>query len=328
MSYAIGSNTVTREEWLEARRNLITASDIGAILGLNAYKSSTDLWLEKKGLVPEKEESGAMWLGKALEDTAAKWWGERNGKQVIPHGCLVISECGRFGATPDFLAGSEINPSSLLETKTTVIRAAKAIGFDPYQQGTDRVPESYLLQCQWQMFVTGERVCHLALLVLDARELWCYEIHRNDDLIRKCVTAAENFLELLASDEMPPITGEHPRDLDTLNDLYPQDDGEAIHATEEDEVLLARLEAAYGDYKRAEAEKKRLEALLKARMESATTLLFGDGYKRKITWKTQAGRTDWKSIALSFSPSTEAISGSTTAPTRVLRHPFKSDQED
>lgn len=326
MSYAIAGKPATREEWLEARRQVITATDISAILGLNQYKSRTDLWLEKHGLAVDKEESGAMWLGRAFEDVCAKWWSERTRLKVSHHGSLVTSPCGRFGATPDYLFSDGQDYEGLLETKTTVLRSAQAIGFDPYQQGTDRVPESYLLQCQWQMFVCGERVCQLALLVLDVRELWVYEIQRHEGLIAKCVAAAEEFLECLKGD-MPEITGEHPRDLGTLAELFPDGDGEPIHATEEDEALIARFEMAQADLKRAEANKEGIEAQIKARMGEAPALLFGDGWKQKITWKTQAGRTDWKGLALSFSPTTDQIAASVTAPTRVFRHPFKSGKE-
>lgn len=325
MSYAIGGKPATREEWLEARRQVITATDIGAILGLNPYKSRTDLWLEKNGLTADKEETGAMWLGRAFEDVCAKWWSERMGRKVCSHGSLVISDCGRFGATPDYTVETD-DVQELLEAKTTVLRSAQGIGFDPYQQGTDRVPESYVLQCQWQMFLTETQVCHLALLVLDVRELWVYEIRRCEDLIAKCVRAAEEFLELLKGD-MPEITGDHPRDLKTLAELYPEDEGEPIHATDEDEALIARFEMAVSDLKRAEVNKDALEAQIKARMGESPALLFGDGYKQKLTWKAQAGRTDWKKLALSFSPTTEQINSSASAPSRVFRHPFKSGKE-
>jgi len=42
------------EQWLSNRRNALGGSDAAAILGLNPYKSNTDLWKEKTGrIVPE-----------------------------------------------------------------------------------------------------------------------------------------------------------------------------------------------------------------------------------------------------------------------------------
>lgn len=41
----------SREEWLAARKNRIGGSDVSAIVGMNPYKSNTDLWAEKTGLI-------------------------------------------------------------------------------------------------------------------------------------------------------------------------------------------------------------------------------------------------------------------------------------
>lgn len=43
-----------RAEWLKARKNYIGGSDASAVVGMNPYKSNTDLWLEKTGqIIPE-----------------------------------------------------------------------------------------------------------------------------------------------------------------------------------------------------------------------------------------------------------------------------------
>ena len=39
----------TEEEWLAARNQGITATDIPTIVGANPYKSAYKLWLEKRG---------------------------------------------------------------------------------------------------------------------------------------------------------------------------------------------------------------------------------------------------------------------------------------
>ena len=45
-----------REEWLQ-NRTRIGGSDASAIVGLNPYKSNTDLWLEKTGQVTSEDIS-------------------------------------------------------------------------------------------------------------------------------------------------------------------------------------------------------------------------------------------------------------------------------
>ena len=41
----------SHEEWLEDRRKGIGGSDVGALLGLNKYKSPYTLWAAKSGLL-------------------------------------------------------------------------------------------------------------------------------------------------------------------------------------------------------------------------------------------------------------------------------------
>ena len=56
----------TREEWLDGRKSLITASDAAAALGLSPFKSPLKLYTEKIGLAEDGEEREAMKWGKAL----------------------------------------------------------------------------------------------------------------------------------------------------------------------------------------------------------------------------------------------------------------------
>ena len=49
---------MTREEWLEARKNGIGGSDAATILGLNPYKTTIELWEEKTG---KREAEDIIW---------------------------------------------------------------------------------------------------------------------------------------------------------------------------------------------------------------------------------------------------------------------------
>ena len=59
----------SHEEWLALRRQDITASVAGALLGVHPKSSPFQLWAEKTGLVPETddEETPAMKRGRRLE---------------------------------------------------------------------------------------------------------------------------------------------------------------------------------------------------------------------------------------------------------------------
>lgn len=59
MAASISAHTQypTRAAWLEARGYRIGGSDASAVLGMNPYKSTTDLWLEKTGQVKPEDIS-------------------------------------------------------------------------------------------------------------------------------------------------------------------------------------------------------------------------------------------------------------------------------
>ncbi len=50
----VKTNDLSREDWLEVRKNGIGSSDATAALGLNPYQSQLELWMEKTGRDPRR----------------------------------------------------------------------------------------------------------------------------------------------------------------------------------------------------------------------------------------------------------------------------------
>lgn len=67
----ISTKGMSRQEWLEERRNAIGGSDTSAILGLNPYATPYTVWADKTGRLPEKEDSEAMRQGRDFEQYVA-----------------------------------------------------------------------------------------------------------------------------------------------------------------------------------------------------------------------------------------------------------------
>ena len=58
MKILVKTGKLSREEWLKWRTKGIGGSDVSIIAGINKFKSSFQLWLEKTGqIVPQEEES-------------------------------------------------------------------------------------------------------------------------------------------------------------------------------------------------------------------------------------------------------------------------------
>ena len=82
MANTISTLEMTHEEWLERRHESIGASESGAILGINPYKSAVDVYLEKVNRMNSLEDNFNMWLGRALEPVIKRRFEEETGLKV------------------------------------------------------------------------------------------------------------------------------------------------------------------------------------------------------------------------------------------------------
>ena len=72
-----------KNQWLKQRQRGIGGSDISAVLGVNPWKTSYDLWLEKTGRAPlETATTPAMQRGTILEPVVADLYAEETGRRL------------------------------------------------------------------------------------------------------------------------------------------------------------------------------------------------------------------------------------------------------
>jgi len=94
---------MSREDWLAYRQTGLGGSDVGAVLGLDDYKSSLELYHQKIGLVPLRDLPNVpKFMGLQLEDLIFKLWGYWEGTQasVIENEARkrVVGRCRRVRA--------------------------------------------------------------------------------------------------------------------------------------------------------------------------------------------------------------------------------------
>lgn len=193
----ISTVDMTREEWLEHRRKSIGGSDAAAVVGLNRYASPYSLWADKRGLLPEKEDSEAMRLGRDLEDYVAKRFTEETGKRVRRERNIIINPEIPFAhANVDRLI---IGEDAGLECKTTSALNTKRFKGGDY-------PANYYVQCVHYMMVTGAARWYLAVLVLGVGFYW-YCIERDEAEIEALRLAEGEFWGMVESNTPPPVDG-------------------------------------------------------------------------------------------------------------------------
>lgn len=269
-------------EEIERRRSVVGASEVGLLFGLPSFGGRTvsDLWYEKKfGTVTSGKGNASTALGHKLEPIVLDEAEQRLGTSIVDRQLWLRNGCN--AATLD---GRCANNGAIVEAKTSGVlwRTDAEWGED----GSDDVPDSYLMQVQAQLLVTGAEIGWLAALI-GGRGFAMFEIHPNEDLQFAIQSKSAEFIASLASD-IPP---EEPPTLETLKRLRRQPD-KVLEYREEIELAHDILEEAKADCKKTDEAKDIAQRRLLAMLGDAEAAQVTGGY---ITYKPQTRKE-------SFSP--------------------------
>ena len=284
----ISTVNMPREEWLEYRRKSIGGSDAASILGLNPYSSPYSVWADKLGLLPEKEDSEAMRLGRDLEDYVAKRFTEATGKKVRRENHILINPDYPFAhANVDRVI---IGEDAGLECKTT-----STLNLKRFKNG--EFPETYYVQCVHYMMITGAKRWYLAVLVL-GREFMHFTIERDEDEIAALAQSEEAFWQLVKERTAPMADGA-PSTSAAISAVYPE-------AREFNAVDLTAYESMLDEYTALSAQIKALEALRDEAANKVKTFLAeaseGESRGYNVSFKNGIKRTfDVKKFAAAHS---------------------------
>jgi len=205
------------DEWYAKRlwvdgEGVFGASDAAALCGLSPYAQPLNIYRRCLGMETVKETE-RMRMGKRLEPVIRDIYSERAASDMeAPIPMLISRERPFVAATPD---AKRISDGRLVELKSTTWRRAAELG----EHGTDWVPDDWYLQVQQQMYVTGEEVADIAVLV-DRDTFLVYEIRRSDEVIEHILDAAEDMRRRLLERDPPPPDWEHPATPALVKKLY------------------------------------------------------------------------------------------------------------
>lgn len=264
------------QEWLDYRRDRISATDLGVILGLNPYRSEATLAREKLGEIPSQPSSLIMRIGTALEDTIAAEYSERTGDRLQRFRSLVQHPTIPWAiASPDRRV---IGRRKVVELKWTNSRR--------YDNG---LPDDTETQARWQLGVLGWQEADVAVLHGNG-DFETFPIEHDPQTFANLVTVAADFRRRLAAG------GPFSEDAASIKARYPADDGTAMLSDAEIEEAvfeLLRLRAQRADI---EAACDRIETAIKAKMGEHARLV-GIGWS--VTWKRtkDVEETNWRAIA-------------------------------
>lgn len=266
-----------REAWLKTRNLGIGGSEASVIVGLNKWKSPFQLWLEKTGQVEPEDlsDNEYVYWGTVLEQAVADRFCELTGKKVQKRGIMQSEEYPFMLASVDRMVVGE---NAGLECKTTN-------GFASKQWEDDEVPDSYYVQCQHYMAVTGCDKWYITVLIGGNKFIW-KEIPRNDDDIAALIQAEKDFwFKNIIGGEMPEVDGSSNCSL-ALQEQFRGGQTEPIVLDEAEEIIIS-LDEINSSIKELESLKKEKQNNLCKMLGDNEIALVGE---RKVTWKLQAGR--------------------------------------
>ena len=267
------------DEWLAAKRTLITSTDVAAILGVSPYASEGDVARHKQG-APDQEPDDAMArrmrLGLAMEDLVAREDEVEHGFKLRHVRRMIISDTYPWAGTSlDF---ERIGQRTIVEIKTSSAR--------DWGEG---LPERVEAQVRWQMGVAGYPAAHVAVLRYGS-QLECYDLEHDEEVFQNLIIIAEDFRVRLAAG------GPFNETIQSIRRAYRRDDGSEIVATKEEADAVGILLDVRRRKALLDEQDDKIVLALQQRMATASVMT-GDGFQ--ITWK-QAKPTRivaWKQVA-------------------------------
>ncbi len=215
----ISTKDLSRDKWLEVRRQGVGSSDAAAACGIHPYLSMLELWLIKTGrTTSDLDESidgySPLYWGNTLEPMVAKYYQEKTGNKVRRVNAILQhpeTDKSFMLANLDYtVTGSD--DVQVLECKTAGEHGAKL--------WRDGVPLYVTCQVQHQLAVTGKQAAHICVL-LCGHEAKIYKVERDERLIKSIIEQERLFWQYVETDT-PPTPDHSESAAKALKLLYPE----------------------------------------------------------------------------------------------------------
>lgn len=268
----------SREEWLEARRTGIGASDMASLLNISGWGTPFHVWLAKVGGPALDSPTKEKRWGLKLEETIATAYEETTGRAVILPPKLIRSKQAPFMlASLDRVVEDAgiIFPLELKSASSDKDFRGNVIWGEP---GSDHVPDIYNVQCQHQMFVVGAPFADIAVLI-GLGDFRVYRIPRHDGLIETILRVAEDFWQSVVTYQSPEPSWEHPLTPALVTRLYGLDEELTVQLGMDAVEMLDRWEEAKDGIAAAKRAADLWKSRLLMQMGEAAVAYLPDGSK-------------------------------------------------
>lgn len=197
------------EDWLTLRTKGIGGSDIGAVMGLNKYKSPLQVYKEKvEDYKVDLSDNANVKKGKVLEELiltqyVQPYFGKMGYMVQKPEFMMINSNYPYFRANVDGIGKNLTGVGDdhiIIEIKWVSEYAEVNWNGSEYCG----VPASYYAQVQLYMLVTGAQKAYICALFDKNWEMHYYMIPRDELFIAKMKTLGEKFYNINMTMHIPP----------------------------------------------------------------------------------------------------------------------------
>lgn len=273
----------SREQWLALRRQDVTASVVGGLLGVSDYVTAYGLWALKSGRIEEDpEDNPAMKRGRLLEPVALQLLAEERPTWTIEApGVYLRDPAVRLGATPDaYATRPDIAGRGVVQVKTTTETVFRSKWLDPDTR--EVVPPMWIVaQAIVEAHLSGASwACVACLVVGFGIDLHIVDVPIHRGLIGRVEDEVLEFWRRVAESDPPPA--DYARDGAIIAGLYDDDDGSEIDLSDDERIAdliveRARLKAIEAQGAVAEKARKPIDTEIVHRLGNATRARIAGG---------------------------------------------------
>jgi len=219
---SIPKENLSHEQWLNERRKGIGGSDVGAVVGVNEYRSQKDVWEDKLGITPHWGGNEATEWGVRLEDPIAEKWVEDQKREVRKDKIIRI-----HSEYPELLVNLDREIIDNNDGRGPGVLEIKCVSENMYKAWQEEIPLNYYCQFQHELAVTGWKWGEFALLV-GGRKFERLALERDDGFIKEMTTECHDWWhKYVIPKKSPPLTA---GELTKLTVYY---EGESIEVSQE-----------------------------------------------------------------------------------------------
>jgi len=273
MKRLVSTVGLDKRDWLRYRKQGITGTDAGAIVGMNPYLSAFQVYQDKITDSIEEIDNEAMRQGRDMEEYVASRFEEATGKKVRRANAIYQNE-----KHPIMLADFDrlvVGENAGLECKTVSPYLA-----DRWANGG--IPFHYQMQVQHYLAVSGYEKWYICALVY-GKDLIIREINRDEELITNLIAIEENFwYENVVKRVMPDPDGSKACS-EAISSMYKSADKEKTVQLPGFNPLLYRRMEIDELIKKLETEKNAIEQKVKLELGDAS---YGVTEDFRVAWSS------------------------------------------